>query len=155
MGEALLWGFVATMTLTGLSAGAQAAGLTRMDMTFMLGTMVTSNRDRARVIGFLIHLMNGWIFAFVYWAIFRSIGMANWWVGAILGFAHALAVLFVLMPLMPGMHPRMASEFDRPNPTRALEPPGVLSLNYGYRSPIVSIVAHLAFGILLGTFLEI
>ena len=155
MGEVVLWGFVATMLLTSLMAGAQAAGITRMDITFMLGTMFTPYRDRARIIGFLIHMMNGWIFAFVYWAIMKSTGMSGWWIGATIGVFHALIVLVVLMPLMPGLHPRMASDFDGPDPTPALEPPGILALNYGYRSPLVAFVAHLAFGILLGIFLPV
>lgn len=155
MSEVILWGFVATMTLTGLMAGAQTTGITRMDITFILGTMFTANRDRARILGFFIHLIDGWIFAFLYWAILGSLGSANWWIGGLMGLAHALVVLVVLMPLIPGMHPRMASDFDGPDPTPALEPPGVLALNYGYRSPLVTIVAHIIYGVLLGHFLPI
>lgn len=153
MTEVLLWGFVATMTLTGLMAGAQELGITRMDITFMLGMMFTPNRDRARIFGFLVHLLNGWLFALAYWAIFRSLGEATWWIGGLLGIAHALVVLVVLMPILPGLHPRMASDFDGPEPTPALEPPGVFALNYGYRSPVVALVAHLIYGMLLGAFL--
>ena len=49
---ALLWGFVATLALTGLLAGSQSLRLTRMNLPYMLGTMVTPQRDRAKVIGF-------------------------------------------------------------------------------------------------------
>lgn len=154
MGETLLWGFVATMTLTGLMAGAQSFGITRMDITFILGTMFTPNRDRARVMGFFVHLMNGWLFALAYWAIFRSLGVSSWWLGGLMGIAHALVVLVVLMPILPGIHPRMSSDFDGPDSSAALEPPGVLALNYGYRSPLVALIAHMLYGILLGIFLS-
>ena len=44
----------------------------------------------------------------------------------------------------------MASELRGPTPTRQLEPPGFLALHYGRRTPIVSIVAHMAYGAMLG-----
>ncbi len=44
----------------------------------MLGTMVTSNRDRAKVLGFLMHLLNGWLFASLYAAAFESWRKATW-----------------------------------------------------------------------------
>jgi hypothetical protein len=67
-----LWGFVATVFLTGLMAGSQGVGLTRLNIPFMLGTMFTPNRDRAKLIGFAMHLLNGWAFATVYAAAFES-----------------------------------------------------------------------------------
>lgn len=150
MSDVFLWGFVATMVLTGLMAGSQLFGITRMDITFMIGTIFTPHRDSARMLGFLIHLVNGFIFAFVYYAIFNSLGHASWWLGSLMGLAHALVVLVVIMPLMPGMHPRMASDFEGPEPTPVLEPPGVLALNYGYRTPLVAVVAHVLYGLILG-----
>ena len=69
---AVLWGFVGTIILTGLMAASQGLGLTRMSLPFMLGTMFTSNRDRAKLVGFGVHLLNGWLFAFFYAAAFES-----------------------------------------------------------------------------------
>ena len=43
----LLWGFAATAILTTMTAAAQALGLTRIDIPFILGTMWTPDRDRA------------------------------------------------------------------------------------------------------------
>jgi hypothetical protein len=57
--DILLWGLLATGLLTTLLRAGQALHLTRMDMPFLLGTMVTPNRDRAKVIGFAIHFFNG------------------------------------------------------------------------------------------------
>jgi hypothetical protein len=56
------------------------------------------------------------------------------------------------MWLMPGLHPRMASEQHGPTVMRQLEPPGFLALNYGYPTPLSVMVAHLAFGAILGLF---
>ena len=147
-----LWGFVGAIVLTGVLAGSQALGLTRMNIPFMLGTMATPDRDRAKVVGFGMHLVNGWLFAALYAAAFRSWRRASWWLGALIGLVHALFVLVVAMPLLPGLHPRMASEQRGPTPTRQLEPPGFLALNYGRRTPTSVVAAHLLYGAILGAF---
>jgi hypothetical protein len=46
----------------------------------------------------------------------------------------------------------MASEQDGPTPTKQLEPPGFMALNYGRRTPITVILAHLVYGGILGAF---
>lgn len=127
-------------------------GLTRMNLPFMLGTMVTPNRDRAGAIGFAMHFVNGWLFASVYALAFQSLSLATWWFGAIIGLVHGSFVLVALMPLLPGLHPRMVSEFAGPEPTRQLEPPGFLALNYGRRTPLAVIISHLVYGGILGAF---
>ena len=148
----LLLGFVGTTVLTTIMRASQAFGLTRMDLPLMLGGMVTSNRDHAKVYGFLIHLLNGWIFAFIYVAFFQYLQRATWWLGAAVGFVHACFVLIVGLPAVPGFHPRMASDAVGPEPTRQLQPPGFMAKNYGHRTAIVTLLAHLIFGSLLGAF---
>jgi hypothetical protein len=147
-----LWGFVGTVVLTGLMSASQRLGLTRMSLPFMLGTMVTSNRDRAQMVGFFVHLLNGWWLALIYAAAFQSWRRATWWLGALIGLVHGLFVLTTIMPLLPGAHPRMASELRGPTPTRQLEPPGFMGLNYGGRTPITVLLAHLVYGGILGAF---
>jgi hypothetical protein len=151
-GSWLLWGFVGTVVLTTLMAGSQGLRLTRMSIPYMLGTIFTPNRDLAKVIGFGVHLINGWLFSLLYVAAFHAWGLAAWWLGASIGFVHAAFVLIAGMRLMPGMHPRMASEQQGPTVMRQLEPPGFLALNYGYQTPATVLVAHLAFGTILGAF---
>jgi len=148
----LLWGFVGTVVLTGLMSGSQALGLTRMSLPYMLGTMFTPNRDRAMLVGFMVHIINGWLFAFVYAAGFESWRRASWWLGALIGLVHGSFVLLAGMVLIPSMHPRMASEQHGPTPTRQLEPPGVLALNYGRRTPISVLISHIVYGAILGAF---
>ena len=63
----------------------------------------------------------------------------------------ALFVLVVGLPAVPGFHPRMASDAAGPEPTRQLQPPGFMAVNYGRRTAIVTVLAHLIFGILLGS----
>jgi len=147
-----LWGFVGTVVLTGLMAGCQALGLTRMNMPFMLGTMFTPNRDRAKIAGFGAHLLNGWLFACIYAAAFQSWRRANWWLGAAIGLVHALLVLVAGMSLLPALHPRMADEHHGPTPTKQLAPPGFMARNYGRRTPLSVVGAHLIYGGILGAF---
>ncbi len=65
---------------------------------------------------------------------------------------HSLFVLLVVMYILPGLHPHMASEQRGPDPTRQLEPPGFLALNYGRRTPVVLVGAHVIYGAILGSF---
>jgi uncharacterized membrane protein YagU involved in acid resistance len=150
-----LWGFAGTVVLTTLLAGSQALRLTRINIPFMLGTMVTPDRDRAKVVGFGMHLVNGWLFATIYAVAFQSWRRATWWLGALIGLVHALFVLTVGLPMLPGLHPRMASEQRGPTPTQQLEPPGFLALNYGRRTPLSVVVAHLVYGGILGAFYRV
>jgi len=153
--DVLLWGLLATGLLTTLLRGCQALHLTRMDTTLLLGTMVTPNRDRAKVIGFAIHFLNGWWIALLYAAFFHGFGLATWWLGALMGVAHTAFILVAVLPLLPGVHPRMASDLRGPEPTRLLEPPGFLALNYGYRTPLAVLIAHIGYGAVLGAFYRV
>ena len=69
------------------------------------------------------------------------------------GLVHVAVALTVLVPLLAGVHPRIASNRAGPMSTAVLEPPGLLGLNYGRQTPIVAIVAHLSYGIALGVLL--
>lgn len=151
-GSILLWGFVATIVLTAIMQGGQSLGLSRMSLPFMLGTMFTASRDRAAMVGFLVHLVAGWLFGFLYALAFESWQRATWWLGAGIGLVHGLAVLVVLTPVLPGFHRRMATEQRGPEPTRELEPPGFLALNYGRRTPLLTLLAHLVYGAIIGAF---
>lgn len=152
VGSWLLWGFVATVVLTSIMEGAQGVGLTRMSLPYMLGTMFTPDRDRAKFVGIAVHFVNGWIFSFVYLTAFYAWERANVALGALVGLVHATFVLTAAMPTLPGMHPRMASETQGPTVTHQLEPPGFLGLHYGVRTPLFVLIAHLAFGAILGAF---
>lgn len=147
------FGFVGTVVLTSTMALAQMAGWSRMDMPLMLGTVVTGKPEQARALGLVIHMVNGQVFALLYASAFAAIGYARWWVGLGFGLVHGLAALIVIVPFLPAVHPRMASERSGPALTASLEPPGLLALNYGKQTPIVTLVAHALYGLILGAFL--
>ncbi|HEX5438704.1 MAG TPA: hypothetical protein VFW98_16250 [Gemmatimonadaceae bacterium] len=148
----LLWGFVSTVVLTTLMSAAQQLGLSRMSIPFIVGTMFTGDRWRASALGFAANFVYGWLFAFIYAFAFESVHLAAWWLGGLFGVVHGLAILVTLMPLLPSFHPRMASEERGPEPTRALEPPGFMALNYGNRTPMITLASHIIYGMILGAF---
>ena len=154
-GSILLWGLIATIVLAIVLASSQGLGLTRMSLPFILGTIITPDRDRAMLWGTLLHMLNGWLFSGFYALMFEALGRTGWWLGALMGVFQGLFVLAVVMPLIPSAHPRMVSEYVGPSPNRRLQPPGFMALNYGRRTPIVALLAHGLFGAILGAFYQL
>ncbi len=148
-----VFGLAATSALTAVMMLAQLAGRTRLDLPLMLGTIAVEDPDRARVAGFFMHLGVGQGFALLYAAAFGLLGSSSWWVGGLFGLLHALVALTAIVPLLPGVHPRMASERAGPGTGPVLEPPGLAGLNYGAETPAVAVIAHLAYGLALGLLL--
>ena len=150
---ALAGGAVGTVVLTSGLRIAQAAGYTRMDIPLLLGTIFTDNRSRASLIGYVIHFVNGLLFALVYYAIFRAVGHAGWVFGAILGVDHAAFAGGILVTvLLPVVHPRMGTLWSDSEETPILEPPGFLLVNYGRRTAIGTLIGHVAYGAIVGGF---
>lgn len=148
----LLWGFVATVMLTTIIVTGQTLGITRIDMPFIIGTMFTSDRDRAKVYGYVFHLLNGLAFAILYAVLFEDLHKATWWLGTIIGLLQGFVVIVIFLPVLPGLHPRMVSDSRGPEPTRLLEPPGFLATNYGRMTPVVTLLAHAIYGLIIGAF---
>ena len=146
---------IGTILLTGVLIAAQLVGWTRMDVPLILGTTFVADPDRARVVGFFVHLVDGLLFALIYTVVFAMTGWASWWTGLLFGGFLALVSLVLLVPLLAGVNPRMASTRSGPGAGTLLEPPGLLGLNYGSRTPVVTIGAHLVYGVLIGWVLSI
>ena len=138
-----------TLAMTALMEAAQAARLTRMSIPFMLGAVVSERRAVIRIVGSAMHLMNGLIFAFAYALLFESLGRSDWWIGAAAGALHGAFALVILLPMLEDVHPRMAAEDQGPDPTPMLQPPGFLALNYGTRTPLVTLLAHVVYGTII------
>jgi hypothetical protein len=150
---ALAGGVAGTLVLTTALRAASELRLTRMDIPFLLGTAVTDNRLRAKVVGYALHFLFGVLFALAYYGIFAAIDRSGWWLGAIFGLAHGLFAGSALVNvLLPAVHPRMASPLSAADSTPLLEPPGFLLLNYGAATPVVTVAAHIAYGAIVGGF---
>src|SRR5207247_9553053 len=83
---ALAGGFVGTLVLTTMLRGASELRLTRIDLPFLLGTALTSDRKRAKALGYIAHFGFGFLFASGYFFIFWDVGMRCWLSGGVVGF---------------------------------------------------------------------
>ena len=153
---ALAGGFAGTLVMTTILRAASELRLTRIDLPFLLGTAFTANRLRAKALGYALHFVAGLGCAVAYYAIFVAIDASGWWLGALFGLAHALfastALVNILLPLV---HPRMGSPVTNAGTVTLLERPGFLMLNYGPQTPLVNILAHIAYGTLVGGFTQL
>lgn len=150
---ALAGGFVGTGVLTTALRAASEFKLTRMDIPFLLGTAFTADRTRAKALGYLLHFTAGQIFALGYYGLFVAIHHSGWMLGAMFGMAHSMfagtALVNILLPLV---HPRMGTPHTSAPSVALLESPGFLMLNYGPATPVVSLIAHIAYGAVVGGF---
>jgi hypothetical protein len=145
---ALVGGLAGTLVLTTLLRAASEFGLTRMDLPFLLGTALTADRVRAKAIGL--------VFALAYYAIFLVIDKSGFLLGAFFGLVHALFAGSALVNiLLPVVHPRMGTGFTAAGSAPLLEPPGFLLLNYGRQTPLATIIAHIAYGAIVGGFVSL
>jgi hypothetical protein len=153
---AIAGGFAGTLLLTTALRGANESNLTRMDLPFLLGTAFSTDRTEAKALGYILHFLAGMVFALVYYGIFLAIGQSGWLLGALFGLVHGLfsgtALVNVLLPLF---HPRMGTPSTAAPSVALLEPPGFMMLNYGPQTPLASLVAHVAYGTVVGGFISL
>jgi hypothetical protein len=155
LGYLMLWGLIATVVMTCILEGARGLRFSRMSLPFLVGTFFIANRKWAMILGFIAYIIGGWLFAFLYYFVFASVGIYTWWFGALAGSVHGLFLLVAALPLLPFVHPRMASEYHGASTTRQLEPPGFLGMNYGYGTPVSTLLGQVLYGATLGGFLQL
>ena len=68
---------------------------------------------------------------------------------------HGAFLLVCVIPLLPYVHPRMASEYHGVTARRQLEPPGFMAINYGYQTPFATLLAQTVYGAVLGACVQI
>ena len=149
--SALAGGFIGTLVLITIIRAASEFGWTRMDLAFLLGTTVTVNRRKAKAIGYVFQFLLGIVFAILYGEFFQIVGRASWWLGALVGALHAVFVATVLVNvLLPVVHPRIGTPETAANEIALIEPPGFLMLNYGRNTFLITLLAHIAYGGIVG-----
>jgi hypothetical protein len=151
----VLWGLIATVAMTSILEASRGLGFSRLSLPFLVGTFLTGQRKWAMVCGFAVYTVGGWLFAFLYFLLFASVSIYTWWFGALVGLIHGIFLLVAALPLLPFVHPRMASEYHGATVTRQLEPPGFLALNYGYGTPFSTLVGQTVYGATLGGFVQL
>ena len=149
--SAIAAGFVGTLVMTTIMRAAGELGLTRTDLALLLGTTATENRLRARALGYVFHFLLGIAFAGAYAAFFAITDRSAWWIGAQLGVLQACFVGTVLVNvILPLVHPRIATPDTAANDVALIEPPGFLMLNYGRRTFLITLAAHIVYGAIVG-----
>jgi hypothetical protein len=149
-------GFVGTLVLTTGLRAASEFRLTRMDLPFLLGTMFSGNRVRAKAIGYLLHFVAGQAFVFMYYGVFLAIDESGALLGALFGLVHGVFAGTALVNiLVPAVHPRMGSPDTAADSSPLLEPPGFLMLNYGRSTPVVNLIVHVLYGAIVGGFVSL
>jgi hypothetical protein len=159
---AVVAGFAGGAVMTVVMTMMRTSGKTEMDMALIEGTMLTGDRDKAKALGTMMHLvvMSALVIGSVYAALFALFEVSSsnaWWIGALFGVAHGL-LAGVMMGMMPKMHPRMAESADAVDRGRheasegslLLKPPGVFAKNYGKATPVGVVMVHAIYGLVTG-----
>jgi hypothetical protein len=156
LSAALAGGFVGTILLTSGMRAATAFQLTRIDLPFLLGTALTVDRRKATVVGYVLHFGFGLLFSLVYFAVFVALDRAGFVLGGLFGVVHAFFAGTALVGiLLPAVHPRMGDDTTAAHASPLLEAPGFMLLNYGRRTPLVTVAAHVVYGAVVGGFVAL
>lgn len=162
---ALVGGVVATLVMTAMMQMATRAGMTDMPpMPLVMGSMMSGDRKSATAIGSVLHfvMMGTVVFGIIYGSLFTAFDDDSWWVGLLIGVAHALIVGVMFMPMMPKMHPRMSAQpvgvgtaddgrtvaVDERGDVEVAAP-GVLGKNWGGMTPVGFLMGHAVYGLVL------
>ena len=147
-GGAIVAGLVGGLAFLIVVTMGYAVGMTRMNFLYILGSMLTPKAPRSTVyaIGLGIHAMASAGFGLVHAGILHAIGVtsvaqaAGW--DLLIGGVHGLLVLIALPMVLELMHPLVhQGEIERP---------GIALTGFGAMTPIGSLAAHVAFGVVTG-----
>ncbi len=144
-GSAIVAGLVGGLAFLMVVTMGLAVGMTRMNFLYVLGSMLAPKARRSTVfaVGLAVHAMASAAFGLVYAGILDAIGVtsvgqaAGW--GLLIGAIQAALVLMVLPMALELMHPLIhRGEIERPR---------VALTGFGAMTPVGSLMAHLAFGV--------
>jgi hypothetical protein len=147
-GGAIVAGLVGGLAFLIVVTMGYAVGMTRMNFLYILGSMLAPKSPRSTVyaIGLGVHAMASAAFGLVHAGILHAIGVtsvgqaAGW--DLLIGGVHGLLVLIVLPMALEMMHPLVRrGEIERPR---------IALTGFGTMTPIGSLAAHVAFGVVTG-----
>jgi hypothetical protein len=147
-GAAIGAGVLGGLALLAVVTMGRAVGMTRMNLLEVLGTMMTPNASKSTVygVGLMAHLVASAAFGLVHAGLLHAIGVTSvgeavgWDVA--LGAAHGVVVLIALPMMLSVMHPLVRKN--------AMDSPGLALTGFGAGTPIGSLMAHVAFGLVTG-----
>jgi hypothetical protein len=148
-GAAILAGLIGGLAFLAVVYMGLGTGMTRMNFLSILGSMMAPKAPKTTtyVIGFVIHMMLSAVFGLVHAGILTaidvtSVGSAAAW-DVLIGAVHGVGVLIALPMMLAMAHPLVR--------TGALERPGALLTGFGSTTPMGSLAAHVAFGVIAGS----
>jgi hypothetical protein len=148
-GWAVLAGIVGSLAFLMVVYMGLGTGMTRMNFLYILGSMIVPRAPRRTqyTVGLMAHLMLGAGFGVVHAGLLHAIGITSVGQAAawdlVIGAVHG-AIILVAMPMMLVMaHPLVRGG--------AIERPGVALTGFGGMTPMGSLMAHAAFGLVTGT----
>ena len=137
--SAVISGILGTLAISMVMAVAPKMGMPKMDIVNLLSTMFGKPN---LVLGWMMHLMMGVVFALIYaflWSL--GIGSPGWLSGLIFGAAHWL-VVGLMMGLIPMMHAGIKNG--------DVEAPGLWMTNQGGMLSFVGgLMGHMVFGLVV------
>ena len=137
--SAVISGIAGTIVISIVMGAAPMMGMPKMDIVDLLSTMFGKPN---RVLGWMMHLMMGVVFALIYaflWSI--GIGSANWFFGLIFGAVHWL-VVGVMMAMIPIMHVGIKNG--------DVKAPGMWMTNQGgFMAFLGGLMGHMVFGLVV------
>lgn len=147
-GAAIVSGLIGAVSMLAIIYAGRAAGMTSMDLLRTLGTMVApaSRGSTVWLIGLGLHLMMGAVFGLVHVGLLHgfdpSSSASAAWLGLVLGAIHGMVVVMVMPVLLTMAHPLVR--------TRDVPDPGLVMNGFGRLTPVGMVMAHAAFGIVVG-----
>ena len=137
--SAVISGILGTLAISMVMAVAPKMGMPKMDIVDMLSTMFGKPN---KVMGWMMHLMMGVVFALVYaflWSI--GIGSAGWLSGLIFGAEHWM-IVGLMMAAIPIMHVGIKNG--------DVEAPGLwMTKQGGMLSFVGGLMGHMIFGLVV------
>ena len=139
--SAIIAGLIATLVMSMVMLMAPKMGMPKMDIVGMLSTMFS--KKGIPILGWMMHLMMGVIFALVYTFLWSNgIGAATWIYGMVFGFAHWL-IVGLIMGMIPLLHVGIRSG--------SVKAPGLYMTGNGggIKAFIGGLMGHMVFGLVV------
>ena len=141
-GLAFWAGVIGAAAIVLVLAISRAVGGTGFNLGHWVGSMFTGTTTAGSwALGFVITLILGGLIALIYAAFFEAVRRSNWELGLAGGIVH-LIVAGIAVGAISAVHPSIPE---------AVADPGYFTANYGTSSIIAFALAHLVFGIVVGS----
>ena len=120
----------------------------KMNLLYLLGSMMVKQKVLAYVAGAMMHAMMSIAFALAHVGVYEALNLDSnllaW--GLLFGLVHYMVVGMAL-GLMPMMHPRIQAG--------DIQAPGAYALSYPKATAVGFLMLHLLFGLLVGEFYDL